>query len=115
MHFLNHLSTHTYSSLFDCIVYVGFSVSRIGDCAGYSWNIRWTSKPGDQPLMGVVGDDLVGPEVEIMVEATVDGGTWIRPLRGDMLRTPETEPQVCNLYHQQGDMFEPPILNSIYV
>lgn len=69
-------------------------MSRSGDCAGYSWNIGWTSKPGDQPLMGVVGDDLVGPEVEVTVDTLVDGGTWIRPLRGDMLRTPESEPQV---------------------
>lgn len=44
--------------------------------------------------MGVVGDDLVGPEVEVTVDTLVDGGTWIRPLRGDMLRTPESEPQV---------------------
>ena len=68
-------------------------MSRSGDCTGYSWTIRWTKKPGDQPLIGIE-DDLVGPEVEITVNTLVDGGTWIRPLRGDMLRTPETEPQV---------------------
>lgn len=73
---------------------VGFSVSRTGTCAGYSWGIGWTSKAGDQPILGVVSEGLVGPDVEVAVRTVIDGGTWIRPLRGDMLRTPETQPQV---------------------
>ena len=72
-------------------------MSRSGSCSGYFWNVKWVDKPGDQPMMGVAGDRLVGSEPEIRIEGLVDGGTWIRPLRGDMMRTPETEPQVSSL------------------
>ena len=44
--------------------------------------------------MGVVSEKLVGPDVVATVMTVTNGGTWIRPLRGDMLRLPETEPQV---------------------
>ncbi len=74
-----------------------FDVSRSGSCTGYSWDVKWATKSGDQPLLQVNGSDLIGPEIEIDVATLTDGGTWIRPLRGDMLRTPETEPQVCVL------------------
>lgn len=77
-----------------CCLMAGFSVARTGDCAGYTWNIGWTNKAGDQPQISVSGEGLVGPQVEITADTVVDGGTWIRPLRGDMLRLPETEPQV---------------------
>ena len=70
-------------------------MSREGSCTGYRWDIKWTSKAGDQPNMIVSGDDLEGSEVKIAVTIRTDGGTWIRPLRGDMLRLPEMEPQVC--------------------
>ena len=69
-------------------------MSRSGSCTGYSWTIDWTSRSGDRPQMGVDGDDLVGSDLDITVETPTNGGTWIRPLRGDMLRLPETEPQV---------------------
>ena len=74
----------------------GFEVSRSGSCTGYSWEIEWTTKGGDQPLVGVSGEDLRGSEVEISVESLLDGGTWIRPLRGDMLRVPKEQPQVSD-------------------
>ena len=69
---------------------------RSGSCSGYSWDITW-GKAGDQPLLGVRGEGLIGTEVKLAVETVVDGGTWIRPLRGDMLRLPETEPQVYHI------------------
>ena len=72
-------------------------MSRSGSCSGYSWNVKWVDEPGDQPMMSIAGDQLVGSEPEISIEELVDGGTWIRPLRGDMMRTPETEPQVSSL------------------
>ena len=43
------------------------------------------------------GEQLTGSEVDISVESLVDGGTWIRPLRGDMLRVPKERPQVSAL------------------
>ena len=71
-----------------------FSVTRGGSCSGYRWDVEWTNKQGDIALMGVSGEYLTGPESQITVETRTDGGTWVRPLRGDMLRLPEVEPQV---------------------
>lgn len=37
---------------------------------------------------------LKGSGVEVRVSTLVDGGMWVRPLRGDMLRQPQAQPQV---------------------
>ena len=73
---------------------LGFDVSRSGSCSGYSWDISWQTKGGDQPLLGVSAEELVGSDVNIDTSALIDGGTWIRPIRGDMLRVPKDQPQV---------------------
>ena len=44
--------------------------------------------------MGVAGDGLEGVEPVVTVTTLVDGGTWLRPIGGDMLRVPMDEPQV---------------------
>lgn len=46
------------------------------------------------PTMGVAGDGLGGVESTVTVTTVVDGGTWLRPIGGDMLRLPMEEPQV---------------------
>ena len=74
----------------------GFEVSRSGDCSGYMWSIKWTGRGGDLPLMSANGSGLSGNMVNISVAPSVDGGVWLRPFRGDMLRLPELEPQVDN-------------------
>lgn len=74
--------------------FAGFEVSRFGTCSGYSWEIEWVGIGGDQPEMRVDGLGLYAPEVQIAVSTQVDGGTWLRPLRGDMLRVTENLPQV---------------------
>ena len=71
----------------------GFEVSRTGDCYGYQWEVRWPNKGGDQPSMEVSGI-LSGHSPTIQVVTITDGGVWLRPLRGDMLRLPERQPQV---------------------
>ena len=74
----------------------GFEVTRSGDCSGYIWNIKWTSRGGDLPLVSGNGRGLSGHMVNIFVSPIVNGGVWLRPFRGDMLRLPELEPQVDN-------------------
>ena len=69
-------------------------MSRSGSCSGYSWDISWQTKGGDLPLVGVSAEKLVGSDVNIVATALLDGGTWIRPIRGDMLRVPKDQPQV---------------------
>lgn len=49
------------------------------------------------PTMGVAGDGLGGVESTVTVTTVVDGGTWLRPIGGDMLRLPMEEPQVTQI------------------
>lgn len=76
----------------------GFTLSRAGLCTGYSWTVTWASRPGDHPLMVTDGSRLEGLMAQVSVEWSVDGGVWMRPLRGDMLRLPELNPQVIPSY-----------------
>ena len=80
-----------------------FEVSRDGSCSGYEWSVRWSDRGGDLPLMESNGALLAGDEPTVNVIPDVDGGVWLRPLRGDMLRLPELEPQVGNIY--RGNLF----------
>ena len=72
-------------------------VTRGGSCSGYQWTIRWSDRGGDLPLMEADGVRLTGYGVKINVLSKTDGGVWLRPLRGDMLRLPELNPQVNNI------------------
>ena len=71
-----------------------FEVSQSGNCARPSWSISWTKRGGDRPLMSVNGRNLNGNSVSVFASTVVDGGVWVRPLRADMLRVPNIEPQV---------------------
>ena len=44
--------------------------------------------------MGVSGTGLTGVEPMVVAERVIDGGVWLWPFRGDMLRHPSAEPQV---------------------
>ena len=48
--------------------------------------------------MGVYGGELVGSNVSVVTVPILDGGTWIRPVGGDMLRVPREQPQVRHSY-----------------
>jgi hypothetical protein len=54
--------------------------------------IEWKGRGGDQPKMEVDGTALEGVNASIEANDHQHGGTWF-VLRGDMLRTPDTEPQ----------------------
>ena len=71
-----------------------FTVSWSGSCSGYRWTINWVKTYGDQPLLNLTNIHLVGAPADVTATALRDGGLWIRPIRGDMLRLPELEPQV---------------------
>ena len=72
----------------------GFEVTSSGACDGRKWEVAWKTKGGDQPPMQATGEGLIGSQPQVNVERVVDGGVWLRPLRGDMLRLPEYDPQV---------------------
>ena len=63
-------------------------------CKERYWDITWDTREADVPSMTADGTNLVGSDPMVAVVTGVDGGMWLRPLRGDMLRTPELSPQV---------------------
>ena len=57
--------------------------------------MEWENREADIPSMTAYGTNLVGSDPMVSIVTMVDGGMWLRPLRGDMLRLPELSPQVC--------------------
>lgn len=73
-------------------------VSIDGTCNNRSYYITWLEKGGDQDPLVVNGSGLiqaVGSNVSITIETIIDGGVFMKPFRGDMLRRPKKYPQVC--------------------
>ena len=78
-------------------------VTTDGTCSGRWWDINWLERGGDQDPLVVNGSDLiqvVGNNTSITVETITDGGVFMRPFRGDMLRLLKEYPQVC-IYHSK--------------
>ena len=78
-------------------------VTTDGICSSRWWNISWLERGGDQDPLVVNGSGLIqiiGNNPSIAVETITDGGVFMRPFRGDMLRLPKKYPQVAmQLYH----------------
>jgi len=70
------------------------SVSRVGTCASYNWTVEWATTGGDQPAITVNGTGLTGNNVSMKAVTIDDGGLFLRPIPGDMLRVAEIEAQV---------------------
>ena len=71
----------------------GFTVTHSDAGEGFKWTVRWM-RGGDQPLMTANDGNVMGLNASVTVQKSVDGGVYIRPFRGDMLRLPELSPQV---------------------
>ena len=72
-------------------------VTTDGTCNGRWWDINWLERGGDQDPLVVNGSGLiqvVGNNASVTVETMIDGGVFMRPFRGDMLRLPKKYPQV---------------------
>ncbi|XP_013209363.1 fibrocystin-L [Microtus ochrogaster] len=70
------------------------SVTREGTCAGYSWAIQWKSPRGKQPLLQINDSNITGEEANVSVTTIKEGGLFRHHILGDMLRTPNQQPQV---------------------
>jgi len=98
-----YLITHELMAIFTCpnccvcCLCVAFDISRAGSCRGHVWTVEWENTYGDQPLIQLSNQRLSGSSPNASVVTVVDGGVWIRPLRGDMLRLPERKPQVSKV------------------
>ena len=72
-------------------------VTASGSCHAVTYNIQWLERGGDQEPLMVDGSGLVqevGDNTSIAVETITNGGVFLRPFRGDMLRLPKEDPQV---------------------
>lgn len=78
------------------------SVSRVGSCASYNWTVEWATTGGDQPTITVDGTGLTGNKVSIKAVTIDDGGLFLRPIPGDMLRVAEIKPQVGKILYQSS-------------
>nr|XP_034372677.1 fibrocystin-L [Arvicanthis niloticus] len=70
------------------------SVSREGTCAGYSWSIKWKSPCGKQPPLQINDSNIIGEKANVTVTTIKEGGLFRQRIPGDMLRTPNQQPQV---------------------
>ena len=70
------------------------SVTKDGTCASYKWTVEWTSNGGDQPALAVNGSGLIGNKISIKAYTIENGGLFLRPIPGDMLRVAEAKQQV---------------------
>ena len=78
------------------------SVNRVGTCASSSWTVEWATTGGDQPFIEVNGTCLTGNSVSVQATTIDDGGLFLRPIPGDMLRVAEMKPQVREAFHCSG-------------
>ncbi|XP_044514196.1 fibrocystin-L [Gracilinanus agilis] len=70
------------------------SVTREGSCAGYSWKIKWRSACGKQNLLQIKDFNITGEKANITVTKITEGGLFRQHILGDLLRTPNQQPQV---------------------
>ncbi|XP_073925166.1 fibrocystin-L isoform X4 [Castor canadensis] len=70
------------------------SVTREGNCAGYSWSIKWRSLCGNQNLLQINDSSIVGEKVNMTVTKIKEGGLFRQHILGDLLQTPSQQPQV---------------------
>ncbi|XP_077992871.1 fibrocystin-L-like [Glandiceps talaboti] len=80
--------------IFDNSLDMGVTVERTGTCSGYSWAIEFTQSGGNKPPMTLNSTGLVGLELNVTAVTLRDGGLFLGPIPGDMLRTPHDIPQV---------------------
>ena len=73
------------------------SVTKDGTCASYKWTVEWTSNGGDQPALAVNGSGLIGNKISVKAYTIENGGLFLRPIPGDLLRVAETKQQVKSI------------------
>ncbi|XP_069478234.1 fibrocystin-L [Ambystoma mexicanum] len=65
-----------------------------GSCVGYARKIQWLSASGKQPLLQVDDSSMTGVNATMSTRKLTDGGLFRQNILGDLLRTPERQPQV---------------------
>ncbi|XP_073714826.1 fibrocystin-L [Misgurnus anguillicaudatus] len=70
------------------------NVQKSGDCTGYTWDIRWLTVPGNQPLLEIDYSGVIGVNPSVTSHKVEQGGLLKERITGDFLRTPTDKPQV---------------------
>ncbi|XP_065139309.1 fibrocystin-L-like [Paramisgurnus dabryanus] len=70
------------------------NVQKFGDCKGYTWDIRWLTVPGNQPLLEIDYSGVIGVNPSVTSHKVEQGGLLKERIMGDFLRTPTDKPQV---------------------
>nr|XP_055075552.1 fibrocystin-L-like [Misgurnus anguillicaudatus] len=69
-------------------------VVKSGDCRGYTWDIRWVSVAGNQPLLEINSSAVIGVNPSVTSHEVQQGGLFKQRIMGDYLRTATDKPQV---------------------
>ncbi|XP_056378584.1 fibrocystin-L-like [Hyla sarda] len=67
---------------------------RYGDCRGYTWQIKFLTAAGYQPLLQINNSKVTGDQAEIYAVKVTNGGLFRQRLLGDFMRTLNKKPQV---------------------
>ncbi|XP_075128051.1 fibrocystin-L-like [Leptodactylus fuscus] len=70
------------------------SIRKYGRCSGYTWQIKFLTATGYQPLLQVNGSKVTGVNATVTAVKVTDGGLFRQRLLGDLVRTPNKKPQV---------------------
>nr|DBA24045.1 TPA: hypothetical protein GDO54_011748 [Pyxicephalus adspersus] len=68
--------------------------ARYGDCRGYTWQIKFVTATGYQPVLQINDSTLTGIDASMNAIKVVNGGLFRQHLYGDLVRTPHKAPQV---------------------
>ncbi|KAG8441696.1 hypothetical protein GDO86_010760 [Hymenochirus boettgeri] len=68
--------------------------SEIRSCAGYSWQVKFLTATGYQPLLQINDSLVTGRNPKVNSVKLNNGGLFRQHLMGDLLRTPNQQPQV---------------------
>ncbi|XP_053571903.1 fibrocystin-L [Bombina bombina] len=67
---------------------------RTGSCTGYSWEFKFLTATGYQPLLQINDSSVSGINATIKASKVIAGGLFRQRLLGDLVRTLHHEPQV---------------------
>ncbi|XP_018426208.1 PREDICTED: fibrocystin-L [Nanorana parkeri] len=68
--------------------------ARSGNCRGYSWQIKFLTATGYQPILQINDSTITGVNAKMYGVKVIDGGLFRQHLLGDLVRTPHKTPQV---------------------
>ncbi|KAG8441692.1 hypothetical protein GDO86_010757 [Hymenochirus boettgeri] len=68
--------------------------SETRSCDGYSWQVKFQTTTGYQPLLQINDSMVTGQNPTVFTVKLNDGGLFRQHLMGDLLRTPNRQPQV---------------------